>query len=94
MKGVKRMSLFDQLVHEQLKTMDVLLFLHSEIERCQQLEMELGNLQSETELLSIKEEIQKMKSELKQIQQTFQQQTEDVIAAYKKDQQNPLSTAL
>ncbi len=88
------MSLFDQLVHEQLKTMDVLLFLHSEIERCQQLEMELGNLQSETELLSIKEEIQKMKSELKQIQQTFQQQTEDVIAAYKKDQQNPLSTAL
>ncbi|MFZ3590972.1 YgaB family protein [Bacillus sp. DJP31] len=88
------MSLFDQIVREQLKTIDKLLFLHSEIERCQQLELELKDLQNKTELQSLKEEIQIMKTELKQIQYTFEQQTEEVITSYKHSQENPLSTAL
>lgn len=77
------MSRFDNLVREQLKTMDKLLFLQSEIERCQQLELELMDLQNKAELQSMKEEIQQMKAELKEIQQTFERQTEEVITSYK-----------
>jgi multidrug resistance efflux pump len=87
------MSRFDQLVREQLKTMDKLLFLQSEIERCQQLELELKDLQSRAELQTMKDEIQKMKSELKEIQLTFERQTEDVITSYK-HHESTLTTAL
>ncbi|MFS0862701.1 YgaB family protein [Fredinandcohnia sp. 179-A 10B2 NHS] len=76
------MSNFDNLVGEQLKTMDKLLFIQSEIERCQQLELELAELQKETELQSIQEEIKHMKDELLQIHNLFQQQTEEVIRSY------------
>ncbi|MFT4416707.1 YgaB family protein [Fredinandcohnia humi] len=76
------MSNFNDLVGEQLKTMDKLLFIQSEIERCQELESELIELQKETELQSIQEEIKKMKEELLQIHDLFQQQTEEVIRSY------------
>jgi HPt (histidine-containing phosphotransfer) domain-containing protein len=76
------MSNFDNLVGEQLKTMDKLLFIQSEIERCQQLELELAELQKVTELQSIQEEIKQMKDELLQIHDLFQQQTEEVIRSY------------
>jgi predicted RNA-binding protein with RPS1 domain len=88
------MSRFDHLVREQLKTMDKLLFLQSEIERCGELELELKELHNKTELQSIKEEIQKMKLELKDIQNKFEMQTEEVIRSYKNNQENTLSTAL
>lgn len=81
------MNRFDQLVNEQLKTMDKLLFIQSEIERCQQLEKELVTLQNQTELDSIQQEIKKMKTELRHIQETFEIQTEEVIRTYQERQQ-------
>lgn len=88
------MSRFDELVREQLKTMDKLLFLQSEIERCQQIEMELMELQNNTELDSIKQEIQKMKAELKEIHNMFEIQTEEVISSYKHKQEKSLTTVV
>lgn len=88
------MSRFDELVREQLKTMDKLLFLQSEIERCQQIEMELMELQNNTELESIKQEIQKMKAELKEIHKMFEIQTEEVISSYKHKQEKSLTTVV
>ncbi len=76
------MNHFDELVGEQLKTMDKLLFIQSEIERCQQLEGELQLLQNETELKSIQDEILRMKVELQHIHQMFEKQTEEVVKAY------------
>lgn len=84
------MNRFDQLVNEQLKTMDKLLFIQSEIERCQQLEKELVTLQNQTELDSIQAEITNMKIELRQIQETFEYQTEEVIRTYQ-DRQQPIA---
>ncbi|MBM6616455.1 YgaB family protein [Bacillus suaedaesalsae] len=88
------MSRFDELVREQLKTMDKLLFLQSEIERCQQVEMELIEIQNNTELQSVKEEIQKMKAELKEIHTMFEIQTEEVISSYKHKQEKSLTTVI
>ncbi|WP_456276721.1 YgaB family protein [Bacillus sp. AK128] len=87
------MSRFDLLVREQLQTMDKLLFLQSELERCQELECELKELQNKAEMQSLKDEIHKMKAELKEIQLTFERQTEDVITAYK-HHESSLTTAL
>ena len=66
------MDTFNQLINEQLKTMDKLLFLQSEIERCQDIESVLIDLEDKTELTSIQEEIDKMKIELRQIQRMFE----------------------
>jgi hypothetical protein len=84
LKGERKMEPFDRLVSEQLKTMDQLLFLQSEIERCQAIEEELIELQNEAKLQSIQEEIQQMKQQLKEIQQIFEKQTEEVIQSYQR----------
>ncbi|MBB5326151.1 hypothetical protein HNQ34_003270 [Anoxybacillus tepidamans] len=76
------MDLFDRLVREQLKTMEQLLFLQSEIERCQAIEEELIALQNEAKLQSIQTQILQMKQQLKEIQQIFEKQTEEVIRSY------------
>nr|WP_309101625.1 YgaB family protein [Fredinandcohnia onubensis] len=76
------MSNFNALVSEQLKTMDKLLFIQSEIERCQELEKQILELQKKTELQPIQEEIKRMQDELTQIHDLFQQQTEEVIRSY------------
>ncbi|MCA1032643.1 hypothetical protein LCL95_16655 [Bacillus timonensis] len=81
------MEFFDKLVGEQMKTMDKLLYIHSEIERCQKIEQELIDLQNETELQTIKDEIKKMKKELQHIQQVFEMQTEDLIKTYQEKTQ-------
>ncbi|MCM3164954.1 MULTISPECIES: YgaB family protein [Bacillaceae] len=73
---------FDQLVGEQLKTMDKLLYLQSEIERCQDIKTQLAALQDEAKLQSIHDEIAQMKEELNKIQQVFERQTEEVIQSY------------
>lgn len=76
------MNNFNQLVNEQMKTMEKLLFLQAELERCQELEKELRSLKQETELESIQIEIAKMKEELLAIHKTFENQTEEVIRSY------------
>jgi len=76
------MDRFDQLVREQLETMEQLLFLQSEIERCKILEAELSALQHETKRQAIHEEIEQMKQQLAEIQRLFEQQTEKVIRSY------------
>ncbi|MGM0877019.1 MAG: YgaB family protein [Bacillota bacterium] len=77
---------FDQLVGEQLKTMDKLLYLQSEIERCQDIKNQLIALQDEAKVHSVQVEIKQMKVELNKIQQVFEQQTADVIRSYENQQ--------
>lgn len=79
------MDLFERLVNEQLKTMDKLLFLQSEIERCQAIEKQLIELQQEAKLQSIQKEICQMKRQLKEIQKMFEKQTEEVILSYQNE---------
>jgi hypothetical protein len=76
---------FNQLVSEQLATMDKLLLLQAEIERCQKLEEELIKLQEMSKVQSMKSEIIQKKKELKEIHKIFQEQTEDVIRSYQKE---------
>ncbi|WHY87551.1 YgaB family protein [Neobacillus novalis] len=76
------MNHFNRLVSEQMVTMEKLLYLQAELERCQQIEAELQNLQNATNLESVQTDIQQMKKELKEIQQIFEKQTEEVINSY------------
>lgn len=73
---------FNLLVSEQMKTMDKLLFLQGELERCEEIEEQLQLIQQETELESIQHEIKMMKNELKAIHKIFETQTEEVIRSY------------
>lgn len=77
------MDHFNRLVSEQMATMEKLLFLQAELERCQHIEAELQALQNETDLESIQADIQQMKKELKEIQAMFEKQTEEVINSYR-----------
>ncbi|MGG3914034.1 YgaB family protein [Bacillus sp. es.034] len=77
---------FNELVTVQLETMDKLLYLQSEIERCQALEEELIELQEMTKIESIQKEILRKKKDLREIQKTFQEQTDEVIRSYQKEQ--------
>lgn len=76
------MDNFNRLVSSQMETMEKLLYLQSELERCQELEKQLIELQKETELESIQLEINKMKVDLKEIHRTFEHQTEELIRSY------------
>ena len=77
------MNHFNRLVSEQMVTMEKLLYLQAELERCQEIEEELQNLQNETNLESVQTDINQMKKELKEIQQIFEKQTEEVIQSYR-----------
>jgi YgaB-like protein len=77
------MNHFNRLVSEQMATMEKLLYLQGELERCQEIEAELQNLQNATKLMSIKVDINQMKKELKEIQLIFEKQTEEVINSYR-----------
>ena len=76
------MEEFNRLITEQMKTMDKLLFLQSELERCEDIEIQLKKLEQENELESVHRELSKMKDELKELQKMFEMQTEDVIRSY------------
>jgi hypothetical protein len=73
---------FNRLVYEQMLTMEKLLWIQGELERCQEIEEELHNLQNQTEVESIQFEIERMKKELVEIQRMFEKQTEEVIQSY------------
>ena len=77
------MDHFNRLVSEQLVTMEKLLYLQGEIERCQQIEEELQTLQDATDLESVQADIRLKKKELKEIQTIFEKQTEEVINSYR-----------
>lgn len=81
------MEEFDRLISEQLKTMDKLLLLQSEIEKCQEIEQQLYALQEFKQIQSIGEDVQRMKKELSSIQDIFERQTEDVIRYYQESQE-------
>lgn len=76
------MNDFNRLVNEQMETMEKLLFLQAEIERCQQIENELKVLQQEVKLESIQQDINRMKKELRDIHHVFEKQTEELIQSY------------
>jgi hypothetical protein len=76
------MDQFNELVSMQMKTMDKLLYLQSELERCQQIEQQLLTLRQNTELIEIREEIDRMKAELQDIHRIFEEQTDEVIRSY------------
>lgn len=73
------MNEFDRLIGEQLRTMEKLLFLQSEIERCQEIEQQLGTLLEISEGDRVREVIEQKKNELEEIQEVFEKQTEEVI---------------
>lgn len=81
------MEQFNRLVSEQMQTMEKLLFLQAELERCQEVEEQLSALQEEDQLNHVQNEIVRMKQELKEIQQMFQRQTEEVIQSYQSEHQ-------
>ncbi|KUP08512.1 hypothetical protein Q75_02500 [Bacillus coahuilensis p1.1.43] len=85
------MERFTFLVGEQLKTMDQLLFLQSEIERCQDIQRELEEMEQEAELESLLNEIKRKKEELRQIQRQFEYQTEAVIESYQNEKELKMS---
>lgn len=74
---------FNQLVSQQMMTMEKLLYLQAELERCQLIEKELQELQNETQLESLQIEIQQMKKALSDIQRVFEEQTDEVIQSYR-----------
>ncbi|MBP2242709.1 hypothetical protein J2Z40_003289 [Cytobacillus eiseniae] len=76
------MKSFDHLVTEQMQTMEKLLYLQGELERCEEIEEQLKMLQQETELESLQMEIANKKNELREIHKIFESQTEEVIRSY------------
>jgi YgaB-like protein len=83
------MDHFNRLVSEQMMTMEKLLYLQGELERCQEIEEQLLALQNETELESVQFDISQMKKELKEIQAIFEKQTEEVIQSYRETDLEP-----
>ena len=83
------MDHFNRLVSEQMMTMEKLLYLQGELERCQEIEQQLQAIQNETELESVQFDINQMKKELKEIQEIFEKQTEEVIQSYRETNLEP-----
>lgn len=83
------MDHFNRLVSEQMMTMEKLLYLQAELERCQEIQEQLQTLQNETELESVQFDINQMKKELKEIQEIFEKQTEEVIQSYRETNLEP-----
>ncbi|MGE7782053.1 YgaB family protein [Peribacillus sp. NPDC097264] len=80
------MEEFNRLINAQLKTMERLLYVQSEIERYQDIEKQFLTNQEEDKAVAVQEEIQHRKMELKTIHETFERQTEDVIRCYQQEQ--------
>lgn len=77
--------MFDDLVSRQLETMDHLIKIQEEIERCQEIENQLFELEDLTKLTSIQDEIHLMRTELKAIQHTFLLQTQQIIKSFSEE---------
>lgn len=77
------MSEFEKLVSEQMKIMDQLLELQSELDRCRAIEAELISLERDAKLDNVQDEIAIKRKDLAGIQELFQRQTEQVIQSYR-----------
>lgn len=82
---VNGMQVFDDLVRRQLQTMDQLIKIQEEIERCQEIENQLFELEDLSKLSSIQDEIHIMRTELKAIQNTFLLQTQQIIKSFSEE---------
>lgn len=80
------MKQFDELVEEQLWTMDELLKLQVHLEKYQQLEM---SQQDAKERHFIRQEIQRTEKTLQSLQLKFEQQTAAVIHAFENEKTLP-----
>lgn len=78
------MDKFNELVSTQMQTMEKLLYLQSELERCQEIEKQLDALKQNAELEELRAEIDRKKLELQEIHRMFEKQTEEVIHTYQK----------
>lgn len=76
------MDKFNELVSTQMQTMEKLLYLQSELERCQEIEKQLDTLKQNAELEELRVEIDRKKQELHEIHTMFEKQTEEVIHTY------------
>ncbi|MCM3667042.1 hypothetical protein M3204_21810 [Mesobacillus subterraneus] len=76
------MDKFNELVSTQMQTMEKLLYLQSELERCQEIEKQLDALKQYAELEELRTEIDRKKLELQEIHRMFEKQTEEVIHTY------------
>lgn len=76
------MDKFNELVSTQMQTMEKLLYLQSELERCQEIEKQLDTLKQNAELEELRLEIDRKKQELHEIHRMFEKQTEEVIHTY------------
>lgn len=79
------MQVFDELVSRQLETMDQLIKIQEEIERCQEIENQLFELEDLSKLSTIQDEIHIMRTELKAIQNTFLAQTQQIIKSFSEE---------
>ncbi|KYC60489.1 hypothetical protein GWJ21_11115 [Bacillus coagulans] len=77
------MEEFNRLVAQQMDTMDRLLFLQSEMERCNKVKSELLKLQEETMAEDILDKIGRMNKELQEIEKVFESQTVELIRVYR-----------
>lgn len=78
------MDKFNELVSTQMQTMEKLLYLQSELERCQEIEKQLDVLKQSAELEELRLEIDLKKQDLQEIHRMFEKQTEEVIHTYQK----------
>ncbi|MEW8971593.1 YgaB family protein [Mesobacillus jeotgali] len=76
------MDKFNELVFTQMQTMEKLLYLQSELERCQEIEKQLDALKQSAELEELRMEIDLKKQDLQEIHRMFEKQTEEVIHTY------------
>ncbi|WP_226645084.1 YgaB family protein [Mesobacillus subterraneus] len=76
------MDKFNELVSSQMQTMEKLLYLQSELERCQEIEKQLDALKQSAELEELRLEIDLKKQDLQEIHRMFEKQTEEVIHTY------------
>lgn len=84
------MNNFSRLVSEQMVTMEKLLNLQSELDRCRKMEEIFSCIQNEAEVKSIQIEINRVKKELYDVQQLFEKQTEEVIQSYQEMEMSPI----
>ncbi|MCP8970977.1 YgaB family protein [Ectobacillus ponti] len=79
------MNEFDRLVGEQLRTMDQLLDLQLELERCQQLEQTYMKQNDAAGLQQVQENLRQKKETLLHVQQVFEAQTQQVIHSFQQE---------